>query len=119
MTRRPPKSTRTHTLFPYTTLVRSNHGGVDRAAKKGTPIVAQAAGRVVSAQNEGNSGNVVRIDYGGGVVVSYAHMDGFDVKPGAVVRSEEHTAELQSLMRTSYADVCWKKKRHKGTNNRQ
>lgn len=64
----------------------TNHGGVDIAAKKGTPIVAQAAGRVISAQNEGNSGNVVRIDYGGGVVVSYAHMDGFDVKPGAVVK---------------------------------
>lgn len=64
----------------------TNHGGVDIAAKRGTPIVAQAAGRVVSAQNEGNAGNVVRIDYGGGVVVSYAHMDGFDVKPGAIVK---------------------------------
>lgn len=79
----------------------TNHGGVDIAAPKGSPIVAQAAGRVISAQSEGNSGNVVRIDYGGGVVVSYAHMDGFNVKPGQVVKPGAQLGRVGSTGRST------------------
>src|SRR3546814_16545934 len=71
MIRRPPRSTRTDTLFPYTTLFRSLPG--DRHQQVGHPQgrAADAAGRAA---------------------------------PG--VRSEEHTSELQSLMRISYAVFC-------------
>src|SRR3546814_7424595 len=81
MIRRPPRSTRTDTLFPYTTLFRSprsgrsptrTHGPADgRAPRPGVPRQAQ----------------------------------------GGRIRSEEHTSELQSLMRISYAVFCLKKKK--------
>src|SRR3546814_2447415 len=78
MIRRPPRSTRTDTLFPYTTLFRSVPEGLRRN------------GRSL-----------------------------FHVRPPAQIlrrntqeRSEEHTSELQSLMRISYAVFCLKKKKH-------
>src|SRR3546814_4736160 len=74
MIRRPPRSTRTDTLFPYTTLFRSRRPG-----RRG-----RGAGR-----------SPVRADPG---------------RPGDR-RSEEHTSELQSLMRISYAGFCLKKKK--------
>src|SRR3546814_9665040 len=73
MLRRPPISTRTHTLFPYTTLFRSTRTAAQCA------IHQPAAGPV-------------------------------SVSGGGRTRSEEHTSELQSLMRNSYAVFCWKKK---------
>src|SRR3546814_6919601 len=76
MIRRPPKSTRTDTLFPYTTLFRSAGAGVCM---------------VVS---------VVEVSAGGAWVSP----------PPQAERSEEHTSELQSLMRISYAVFCLKKK---------
>src|SRR3546814_4543663 len=82
MIRRPPKSTRTDTLFPYTTLFRS--------IILCTPIVptnAQKSGQVMS----------VRL---------------FASPVGCIRRSEEHTSELQSLMRISYAVFCLKKKKY-------
>src|SRR3546814_7559937 len=89
MIRRPPRSTRTYTLFPYTTLFRSGILG----------------GR-----------------YGGGTAGTaghrYQHPKGPDVTVCRNVeyRSEEHTSELQSLMRTSYAVFCLKKKTNNPTN---
>src|SRR3546814_8791716 len=76
MTRRPPRSTRTDTLFPYTTLFRSYRGG-----QRGALIEILG----------------IAVD-----VLPPARID-FD-------RSEEHTSELQSLMRISYAVFCLKKK---------
>src|SRR3546814_17142350 len=79
MIRRPPRSTRTDTLFPYTTLFRSDRRAGQRraAAIDDDPLVAVA-------EFEGE-------------------------RRGA--RSEEHTSELQSLMRISYAVFCLKKKK--------
>src|SRR3546814_5629573 len=81
MIRRPPRSTRTDTLFPYTTLFRSQPspvGGTHRHQQvEGVPVR-----RILVTQ--------------------------FAV--GAPQRSEEHTSELQSLMRISYAVFCLKKK---------
>src|SRR3546814_5353401 len=87
MIRRPPGSTRTDTLFPYTTLFRS---GVDRRLHRRALRPLAAAG---------GDGVGDRADRRGAV-------------PGAAVqgRSEEHTSELQSLMRISYAVFCLKKK---------
>src|SRR3546814_9925930 len=77
MIRRPPRSTRTDTLFPYTTLFRS-------------------AGRIIRIERP-----------------HACDCQGAPVAPGASGRgrSEEHTSELQSLMRISYAVFCLKKKR--------
>src|SRR3546814_4015120 len=83
MIRRPPRSTRTDTLFPYTTLFRSNRSPAGCQTNRNPPIP----------------------------------------KPGAYsfrycyyrFRSEEHTSELQSLMRISYAVFCLKKKKKNET----
>src|SRR3546814_1735703 len=90
MIRRPPRSTRTDTLFPYTTLFRSGellHGG--------------RAGLL----------QVIGADVGGIPLRHLAVGEGDHVG-----RSEEHTSELQSLMRISYAVFCLKKKNTKTTN---
>src|SRR3546814_11117321 len=84
MIRRPPRSTRTDTLFPYTTLFRST--AERRSAKKPT---IRAAGRTSPYRP---SDQTARTSARG------------------QFRSEEHTSELQSLMRISYAVFCLKKK---------
>src|SRR3546814_9379234 len=81
MIRRPPRSTRTDTLFPYTTLFRSAH--------------AKRAQKCLAEQREGEQQR--RCDSDG------------PQRHGP--RSEEHTSELQSLMRISYAVFCLKKKK--------
>src|SRR3546814_3134404 len=86
MLRRPPRSTRTDTLFPYTTLFRS--GAFMAGAKPATRLYMEAALA---------PGQAVGLDH------AQAHFL-------RSVRSEEHTSELQSLMRISYAVFCLKKK---------
>src|SRR3546814_9636515 len=99
MTRRPPISTRTDTLFPYTTLVRSNHDYRHARilrADRGQPGQAVVAGHVQVEQDQ--------VDARLGVE------RGQHAFQRIGLRSEEHTSELQSLMRTSYADSCLTKK---------
>src|SRR3546814_3814997 len=93
MIRRPPRSTRTDTLFPYTTLFRSGQRADDVARAQ----LVCAAG--VDAQR------------GHGRLRHRARLagQGRDLFP-AQRRSEEHTSELQSLLRISYAVFCLKKK---------
>src|SRR3546814_4861987 len=86
MIRRPPRSTRTDTLFPYTTLFRSQvrlDPGFRRGTASGTDLSRRA-----------NPPRRLR-----------------DAGLGGRRRSEEHTSELQSLMRISYAVFCLKKKK--------
>src|SRR3546814_5359303 len=92
MIQRPPRSTRTDTLFPYTTLFRSQQDRVH--------AVEEVGGSAVFAEQ--------RLAVGG----AHARAVEVDVhQQSAVVgRSEEHTSELQSLMRISYAVFCLKKK---------
>src|SRR3546814_4641594 len=92
MIRRPPRSTRTDTLFPYTTLFRSPH-------RRASPQVC----RVRRALQRGRLGHCQPSKWACMFPIIWP-------SAGASARSEEHTSELQSLMRTSYADFCLKKK---------
>src|SRR3546814_1634364 len=88
MIRRPPRSTRTDTLFPYTTLFRSNSAGSKGSGIGGATLEGPALERLPVL-----------------IAADPAHQD-----RKAFERSEEHTSELQSLMRISYAVFCLKKK---------
>src|SRR3546814_8914329 len=101
MIRRPPRSTRTDTLFPYTTLFRSPHHDLRDAGDDGS-----AAALAAAEQAGGDSGGGVGEPAARGIAEA-------GVVLGAAHRSEEHTSELQSLMRISYAVFCLKKKRTK------
>src|SRR3546814_6825735 len=117
MIRRPPISTRTATLFPYTTFFRS-------VPFAGNPILTQRdlpADRAFPITSTGHAGFV---DTGKGWWATFLGVrpyDGRHFNTGRetfllpVTRSEEHTSELQSLMRISYAVFCLKKK-HKNNN---
>src|SRR3546814_3395454 len=112
MIRRPPRSTRTYTLFPYTTLFRSplppplTKGDRGRSVLVPRRLLRQIAAYVAVERAAG--------------VAKFAARDGaasFDrpipVTRAGLDRSEEHTSELQSLMRISYAVFCLKKKKIK------
>src|SRR3546814_14263588 len=98
ITRRPPRSTRTDTLFPYTTLFRSA-----RAIRRGSPSAAALPNRGCRGNREWTR-SVPEIPHES--CPAPARSGGADANRG---RSEEHTSELQSLMRISYAVFCLKK----------
>src|SRR3546814_10620059 len=101
MIRRPPRSTRTDTLFPYTTLFRST-------AWKSTAIAN--AGLTKQSLYELSRGAVGRSTYDRAMEsVNAVNREAVGLI-NDVWRSEEHTSELQSLMRISYAVFCLKKK---------
>src|SRR3546814_1175689 len=98
MIRRPPRSTLTDTLFPYTTLFRSHHlagelRGLLRASGATVLMVTHDQGEAFAMAD-----HVGVMD--GGRILQW----------DTPARSEEHTSELQSLMRISYAVFCLKKK---------
>src|SRR3546814_10496421 len=121
MIRRPPRSTRTATLFPYTTLFRSP-GGLARPAGQPLPL------RALRRDDRGSQGprpsecleampkrtdiQSILIIGAGPIVIGQACE--FDYS-GAQASSEEHTSELQSLMRNSYPVFCLKKTNTKPT----
>src|SRR3546814_7306653 len=96
MIRRPPRSTRTDTLFPYTTLFRSlkDEPGGAVAVRGGADCGGEDGGVAPTRKNANREAAANRLG------------------PTAISgRSEEHTSELQSLMRISYAVFCLKKKK--------
>src|SRR3546814_5194532 len=121
MIRRPPRSTRTDTLFPYTTLVRSRRtawpgraallsphrprrdfdAGADRAARTGRAHRADTRGHPRRARVSRRRHRYRPRPAGAQFLLSLAVV---------ATRSEEHTSELQSLMRRSYAVLCLTKK---------
>src|SRR3546814_990237 len=108
MLRRPPSSTRTDTLFPYTTPFRS-HGGLG-LCRPADPVGAGGADRHDPRRDQFVLGRGTRGAAGQG------HRNGAGRRAARAdhdvdARSEEHTSELQSLMRISYAVFCWKKKK--------
>src|SRR3546814_10759384 len=96
MIRRPPRSTRTDTLFPYTTLFRSSRASrrEDRTNRSGE-FHAATTSMPCAVQNTAERREIIGGKWTGA---------GNDP-----MRSEEHTSERQSLMRTSYAVFCLKK----------
>src|SRR3546814_2157103 len=142
MVQRQPRSTRTDTLFPYSTLLRSAAAGRARRARPGADghrqdrrlraadpgtgrsAAGQAAGAGAGADpRAGDPGGrgvpeVRRADAG---VLGAADLRRPGLRPATAcaaprrARSEEHTSELQSLMRISYAVFCLKKKKIKHT----
>src|SRR3546814_4718068 len=90
MIRRPPRSTRTDTLFPYTTLFRSVRKAPGATAVTRMPSGATSCARPTEKPSSAALAAENR-------------------------RSEEHTSELQSLMRISYAVFCLKKKKQNKT----
>src|SRR3546814_6706563 len=92
MIRRPPISTRTDTLFPYTTLFRSPDYRLLRPLLDAFPSVPRLA---LTATADKHTREDILLQLG-----------------IPAERSEEHTSELQSLMRISYAVFCLKKKKH-------
>src|SRR3546814_4923602 len=110
MIRRPPRSTRTDTLFPYTTLFRSEV--VDRLGARRGVLFAREGQDVFEMLEVGGLQLGVPLIFLQ-VEIAVGHADAalehrIDVNLG--IRSEEHTSELQSLMRISYAVFCLKKK---------
>src|SRR3546814_3041599 len=96
MIRRPPRSTRTDTLFPYTTLFRSRRHA---PRLRSQPARGRGDGGLAGREHAGDGGKVPAARHG---------------RPRrqalGAARSEEHTSELQSLMRISYAVFCLKNK---------
>src|SRR3546814_2836548 len=128
MIRLPPRSTRTYTLFPYTTLFRSagSQGNVTSRHPSEKPVLecfSRGLGPILILF----SGTKVKMDSG------FRRNDdcgdsgfrwvdgrlGFRVRVIQRFRSEEHTSELQSLMRISYAVFCLKKKKYSYTRKQQ
>src|SRR3546814_9464216 len=101
MLRRPPRSTRTDTLFPYTTLFRSWARVIEAVGDDARQALAGGIGN--QAQREIERG--VATGAGGDALLDHVEPD--------CRRSEEHTSELQSLMRISYAVFCLKKKKNR------
>src|SRR3546814_4794685 len=116
MIRRPPRSTRTDTLFPYPTLFRSPIGRVEVARPRDQYIRKQVARRPVPRARRVGQADISRkfAVFRRRPVPAIAEVDRGD--EGIEVRSEEHTSELQSLMRISYAVFCLKKKKKKHKN---
>src|SRR3546814_6642369 len=107
MIRRPPRSTRTDTLFPYTTLFQSVDGAGRRRLRHVRAADAKAPG---GDRRQG----ALTLRHPVGIrqpleAVARQCVDAGDLA-GDLDRSEEHTSELQSLMRISYAVFCLKKK---------
>src|SRR3546814_2782044 len=121
MSRHPPTSTRTDTRFPYTTLFRSLADAALFSCRRsrrsgcghvlvilfdGARILALGIDVAIDEFDDRDRRRVGRTD---------ARLD--DAGIAAVARSEEHTSELQSLMRISYAVFCLKKKKTTPTSN--
>src|SRR3546814_2971707 len=120
MIRRPPRSTRTDTLFPYTTLFRSGRSLWPDHGEPPPPDVPQHV--LAFSRRHLDRRLHIRLPDGDAAMSANAqaghdaaHADGHHDHE----RSEEHTSELQSLMRISYAVFCLNKKKRKTTKQQQ
>src|SRR3546814_8425932 len=103
MIRRPPRSTRTDTLFPYTTLFRSTVWAISADQSESPSFFDRLDLSFVSGSNTRKESQTVSL-----ASSSRCSSSGYM----SAARSEEHTSDLQSLMRISYAVFCLKKKKN-------
>src|SRR3546814_2443238 len=127
MIRRPPRSTRTDTLFPYTTLFRSPVERASRRTIRTHPDGALPADRIAQDRKGSHpqtADHAARLCREAILARTISRRSGKSLAARSIVpharpwrrgrfRSEEHTSELQSLMRISYAVFCLKKKTNK------
>src|SRR3546814_1227804 len=114
MIRRPPRSTRTATLFPYTTLFRAQHRNREQGQEtdRVDRLFLGGDGGLIGRGVGGSAG----VGHGAALATNrsarQANIGGrrWHGRGRWPMRSEEHTSELQSLMRISYAVFCLKKK---------
>src|SRR3546814_1794708 len=125
MIRRPPRSTRTDTLFPYTTLFRSSSAQatilqavdeqpfeIDEQPSEALKQTDIDAAECVCIENE-EEAQEQKIELPAASNISISSSSSLMLPGGfAAMRPEEHTSELQSLMRISYAVFCLKKKKN-------
>src|SRR3546814_9311981 len=115
MIRRTPRATRTDTLFPYTTLFRSQHERTEASCRSdpGRPCASEPVpGRYCKRSRKG------KLDSQSTGTNRAIKLSWLPQPSPTALRSEEHTSELQSLMRISYAVFCLKKKQTKPTHYR-
>src|SRR3546814_5175987 len=109
MRRRPPRSTRTDTLLPYTTLFRSMDGIGQTPERSTEGVLAHVPGLHPEQGSPGRDAADIR--HAGQAEIGGFSNQSREKRPFVAGRSEEHTSELQSLMRISYAVFCLKKKK--------
>src|SRR3546814_10728774 len=114
MRRRPPRSTRTDTLLPYTTLFRSVTGGLS-SPPNNVGVCDRVISRIATRMSGRDPSAWILREPGIGRVTE---SDSCSVCCSSE-RSEEHTSELQSLMRISYAVFCLKKKKKQKRKRKQ
>src|SRR3546814_10174790 len=115
MIRRPPRSTRTDTLFPYTALFGSPGPSQPRAC---STLPKAPPHTCVQGRPESRMTRTMPPIQAPAAPCS-RRISSRDLSPARPGRSEEHTSELQSLMRLSYAVFCLTKNKHKSNDNTQ
>src|SRR3546814_9288835 len=108
MRRRPPRTTRIETPFPYTTLFRAACVAAMAPRRVNRGSFSESASRYATGESGSRADHIRTLDPSGRFVT---------LERSTLRRSEEHTSELQSLMRISYAVFCLKKKRIQTDNN--
>src|SRR3546814_9412877 len=109
MTRRPPRATRSDTLFPYTTLIRSKGSSLFAAGEERMSVWVGSCRSLEPSPREGGG----RWRPYSAALRNPTATPAFAGATAGSGRSEEHTSELQSLMRISYAVFCLRKKKRK------
>src|SRR3546814_10380832 len=116
MIRRPPRSTRTDTLFPYTTLFRSDRPVTKASIKQTVRLDADLVRLVAERARQRRVTRTEIVEAALASLLSADHEERLEAaltkRIDKLARSEEHTSELQSLMRISYAVFCLKKKKN-------
>src|SRR3546814_10892843 len=103
MLRRPPRSTRTDSLCPYTTLFRSDDLGINVPARAMDRQTGLVAATLAERRADALTAPIEEREFRHGLLLLAF------LAENVLARSEEHTSELQSLMRISYAVCCLKK----------